>query len=101
MKHFALFVFAASLALAGSGNYRVSLYQPTTVSGMEFKRGDVTLELKDNKALLKQGKNAIEATVTVENSKDKYPSTSVGYKEDNHEIRDIRVGGTTLHVLFQ
>lgn len=100
MKQF-VFIALASLAFAAGGGYHLSLYQPSSVSGTELKRGDVTLELKDNMARLKQGKTMVEAPVKVENSNYKYPNTQVGYKGNSHEISDITVGGTTLHVLFE
>ena len=101
IKRFVLIALASSLALIGASNYKVPLYQPSAVNGMELKRGDVSLELTDTKAVLKQGKNMVEASVKIETANQKYQQTQVGYKEDNHEIKDIALGGTTTHVLFQ
>jgi hypothetical protein len=100
IKRFALLALAGSLALVAASNYRVSIYQSSSVNGMELKRGDVTLELKDNKAVLKQGKNTVEASVKVETGTQKYQQTQVGYKEGSHEIKDITLGGTTTKILF-
>lgn len=101
-KRFVLFGLVGSLALFAAGNnYHVALYQPTAVNGTELKRGEVTLELKDTKAVLKQGKTTVEASVKVETVGQKYQRTEVGYKEDHHEIKDIALGGTTTHLLFQ
>ena len=101
LKRFVLLGLMGSVALLAASNYRVSLYQPTTVNGTSLKRGDVTLEWNDTKATLKQGKTSVEASVKVETASQKYQRTQVGYKEDNHEIKDIALGGTTTHLLFQ
>ncbi len=103
IKRIALLFAVVSLAVASAGNsFRVSLYQPTMVNGTEFKAGEAKLELKDDKAVIRQGKTSVEASVKVEENKGKYVYTIVGYKEGtNHEIKDICVAGTTTHILFQ
>lgn len=99
IKRSLLLISAISLAMAGGANtVRVDLYQPTTINGTTFKAGEAKLEIQDGKVVLHQGKTSAEATVTVENSKEKYRLTTVGYKEQ--QIKDICVGGTTTHILF-
>src|SRR5207244_1821914 len=61
--------------------WRLELYQPTTVAGTTLKAGDVKLELKDNKAVLKQGKIVVEASVKTETASQKFLYTAVGYKK--------------------
>ena len=102
-KRIALLFAVVSLAVASAGNsFRVNLYQPTTVNGTEFKAGEAKLELKDDKAVIRQGKTSVEASVKVEENKGKYVYTIVGYKDNSsHEIKDICVAGTTTHILFQ
>jgi hypothetical protein len=102
-KRFLLLFAVISMGVAtAADSFRVNLYQPTVVSGTEFKAGDVKLELKDNKAVLKQGKTTAEATVKVESNKAKYLFTTVGYKEGaDHKIKDICLAGTTTHVVFE
>src|ERR1017187_4163226 len=103
IRRFAILLSALSLAVASAAgnNFRVDLYQPTVVNGTNFKPGEAKLEIKDNKALLKQGKITAEASVKVEANKDKYLYTTVGYKDGNtHEIKDICVAGTTTHIVF-
>jgi hypothetical protein len=97
-----LFLSLISLALASAADkadkFGVNLYQATVVNGTTFKAGDAKIEITGGKALLKQGKLAVEVPVTVELAKDKYPDTRVGYRAD--QIRDICVGGTNKHILF-
>jgi len=102
-KKFLLLSSVISLAVASAGNmFKVDLYQPTTINGTTFKAGEAKLELKDNKAVLHQGKTTAEASIKVETNKTKYVLTTVGYKEGtDHQVKDICVAGTTTHVLFE
>jgi len=68
-----------SLAVASAaGSFRVELYQPTVVNGITLKAGETKVELQENKVVLKQAKNTVEAAVKVETNKDKYTYTTVG-----------------------
>ena len=102
-KRLLLLTSVISLAVASAGNmFKVDLYQPTVINGTTFKAGEAKLELKDNKAVLHQGKTTAEATVKVEQNKTKYALTTIGYKEGaDHQVKDICVAGTTTHVLFE
>ncbi|HLG99794.1 MAG TPA: hypothetical protein VKX49_26025 [Bryobacteraceae bacterium] len=95
-----LFTVAASIANAAS-SYHVNLYKPTTVNGTELKPGDCKLELQADKVILKQGKTTVETKVTVQNAEQKFALTTVGYEDSsNNQLRDLRLGGTTLKLLF-
>jgi|SRR5579862_4440277 len=102
-KRAALLFSVLSLAAAGAANsFRVDFYQPTVVNGTAFKTGEAKLEIKENKAVLHQGKTTAEAAVKIEENKNKYLYTTVGYKEGaDHQIKDICVAGTTTHIWFQ
>lgn len=102
-KRSLLFLSVFSLAVASAASVNLNLYQPTTVNGTEFKAGEAKLELlKDGKAVLKQGKLSAEVPVKVEANKDKYNYTSVTYKDgSDHQIKDIKVGGSTKHIIFE
>jgi hypothetical protein len=91
-----------SLAVASAANVNLTLIQPTVVNGTQFKPGEAKLELKDNKAVLKQGKLTAEVPVKIEANGNKYQFTSVGYKEGaDHQIKEIFIGGTTKHIVFE
>jgi hypothetical protein len=100
IKQAILLFSAVALAAAANNSFRVDLYQPTVVNGTTFKPGEAKLELKDNKAVLRQGKTSVEVDVKVEANKDKYRYTTVGYQEGEQKIKDISVGGTNTHILF-
>lgn len=101
-KRAMLLLSVFSLALASAAGVDLNLIQPTVVNGTEFKPGEAKLELKDNKVVLKQGKLSAEVPVKVETNKDKYRFTSVGYNESgDHQIKEIFLGGTTKHIVFE
>ena len=104
MIHRLLLLFAVvTLAVASAANtFQINFYQPTIVNGTTLKPGEAKLEIKDNKAIVKQGKTQAEATVKIETAKEKYLYTTVGYKDSsNHEIKDITLAGTTTHLIFE
>lgn len=95
-----LFVFA-SLALAvasAATSYNVTFYQPVKINGSELQPGDYKLELKNNTAVIKQGKKIVEAPATVENENQKYKQTVVRLNGD--QVDEIRLGGTEMRVVF-
>ncbi len=102
-KRLFLLFSVISLAVASAANaYKIDLQQPTTVNGTSFKAGEAKIEIKDNKAIIHQGKTMVEASVKVEENKAKYVYTTVGYKEGTgHQIKDICVAGTTTHLFFE
>jgi hypothetical protein len=102
IKRFVLLFSAISLAVVASAanTFRVDLYQPTTINGTTLKAGEAKAEIQEGKIVLRQGKTSVEASIKVENNKDKYSFTSVGYRDD-HKIKDICIGGTTTHIFFE
>jgi hypothetical protein len=91
----------ASIALAvasAASSYNVTFYQPVMVNGSELKAGDYKLEIKDNTAVLKQGKTQTEAPVKVENDSQKYSRTAV--RLNGMQVEEIHIGGTTTRVVF-
>ena len=102
IKRVLLLVSVVSLAVASAAsNFNLNFYQPTVVNGTTLKVGEAKLEVKDNKAIVKQGKTSVEATVKVETANAKYLYTTVGYKDgDGHQIKDITIAGTTTKLVF-
>jgi hypothetical protein len=103
IKRLLLLVSVVSLAVASAAsNFNLNFYQPTTVNGTTLKVGEAKLEIKENKAIVKQGKTSVEASVKVETANAKYLYTTVGYKEgDSHQIKDITLAGTTTKLVFE
>ncbi len=92
----------ATIAFASAATYDVQLFQPSTVEGKELKPGEYKLILENDKAVIKKGKESVEASVKVENGDAKFNSTSVRYVSENGKmkVREIRLGGTNTKVVF-
>lgn len=102
MKKLMLSFAIVALAVAGADTYRVTLVQPSVVSGTELKPGEYKLEVTDSKVMITKGKTAVEAAVKVEKADNKYKSTSVRYANGDGKltVQEIRVGGTTTRLVF-
>ena len=94
--------FALAIASAAA-TYKVTLFQPSIVAGTELKPGEYKIELKENKAVLKGGKNTVEANVRVESGDMKFGSTSVRYSngDGKYHVQEIRLGGTNTKLVFE
>lgn len=103
IKRAALLVSVMGLAIASAAsNFNLNFYQPTVVNGTTLRVGEAKLEIRDNKAIVKQGKTSVEANVKVESAASKYLYTTVGYKDgENHQIKDITLAGTTTKLVFE
>jgi hypothetical protein len=103
IKRLALLVSVVGLAVASAAsNFNLNFYQTTVVNGTTLKVGEAKLEIHDNKAIVKQGKTSVEASVKVETAPNKYLYTTIGYKDgDNHQIKDITLAGTTTKLVFE
>jgi hypothetical protein len=98
---FSLATFALA-AVSAAESHRVTLYSPAVVNGQELKAGEYRLEIEGSKAVLKKGKESVEASVRLENADQKYASTAVRYLtgDGKNKINEIRLGGTKTRVLF-
>ena len=99
----AVIALAGTLVYASDSNYRVNLYRSTIVNGTELKAGEVKVEIRENKAILKQGKTTAETGVKIETGAQKFLSTTVGYGSDSsaNDLQEIRLGGTSTKLLFE
>ena len=88
----------ALVVASAAGNYSVTFNNRVMVNGSELKPGDYKLELKENTAVLKQGKTETEAPVKVQNEGQKFQRTSV--QMNGMQVEEIRIGGTNTRVIF-
>jgi hypothetical protein len=97
-----LIAFATlALTVASAANsFRITLFQDSKFNGTQLKPGEYKIELRENKAVLKQGKIELEATVKVETNSNKYRATSVKYANGS-DIQEIRIGGTATRLVFE
>ncbi len=94
---------ALALAIASAASsYHFSIFQSSYVAGKELKPGDYKIELNGDKAMIKVGKQMLEAAVKVENGTEKFSETSVRYANADGKmtVQEIRLGGTTTKLIF-
>jgi hypothetical protein len=105
MKLTKLMLSFGTLALAiasAASSYHFSLFQPSVVAGKELKPGDYKVELNGDKAIIKAGKQTVEAAVKVETGTEKFSETSVRFDTTNGKmtVQEIRLGGTNTKLVF-
>jgi len=93
------FAFAALGVMSAANHYSVTFYDPVVVNGTTLKAGDYDLELKDNTALIKQGKVMAQSPVKLENDSKKFITNTV--RISGSRIEEIRLGGTHTRVVFE
>jgi len=106
MKLSKLMLSFGTLALAiasAASSYHFSIFEPSFVAGQELKPGDYKVEVNGNKAMIKAGKQVVEASVKVEDGAEKFPETSVRYANSNGKmmLTEIRLGGTHTKLVFE
>jgi hypothetical protein len=96
-----LFTVLGLAAVASAKSYSITLYEPSVIGGAELKPGDYTLELKDERVVIKKGKTTGEAPVKVETADSKYSSTTVRYRngDGKYHIQEIHLGGTNMKLV--
>lgn len=97
-------VFVAMLAMAAvasAKSYSITLYEPSVIGGTELKPGAYSLELKDQKVVIRKGKQMGEAAVKVESADTKFSSTTVRYSngDGKYHIQEIHLGGTNMKLI--
>ncbi len=96
-----LLMFVA-LAVASAKMYKVTLFQPTVLSGTELQPGSYQLNVDNNKVVFTNSKQSVESAVKVEQADKKFPATVVRYAsgEGKNQIQEIRLGGTNVRLVF-
>ena len=93
------FAFAALAVMSAANRYTVTFYDPVVVNGTSLKPGDYNLEIKDNTAIIKQGKITAQAPVKLENDDKKFTTNTV--RITGKQVEEIRLGGTHTRVVFE
>ena len=104
MKKEFLFAFTIiALAIAGAKTHTVNLYQPAKVGTTALEPGTYSIEVRENRAFLRNGKVAAEAEVKVETVERKFDRTAVRYAKgegDTLRVQEIHIGGTREKLVF-
>lgn len=93
------FTFAALAMMSAANRYSVTFYDPVVVNGTSLKAGEYNLEIKDNVAIIKQGKVTAQAPVKLENEDKKFSTNTV--RINGTQVEEIHLGGTHTRVIFE
>lgn len=98
-KSITTLLLAGAMAVFAAGNtYKVNILEDTVVQGKQLKAGQYKVEVENNTATLKHGKNSIEVPAHVEQAQSKYNNTQVQYVDNS--LHEIHVGGSTTRIVF-
>lgn len=86
------------VATAASNRYHVQISQDSVVEGKSIKAGDYKIEIQNNMAVIKQGKQTIQVPAHTESVTKKFTVTEVAYTNSN--IQEIHVGGSRTKIVF-
>jgi len=94
---------AASMSLiwAGAMSSRVTLFQTSSLNGVDLKPGEYKIQVDGDKLTLQNGKTKAEASVKSEQNGEKFGSTSIRYMngDGKMKITEIRIGGTNTKLV--
>jgi hypothetical protein len=93
----------AGLAVASAKTYTVTFYQESKIGSMDLKPGTYSIEVKENRATIRNGKVQGETDVRVETVNRRFPSTTVRMAQgegDSMHVEEIRLGGTKEKLVF-
>jgi hypothetical protein len=92
----------ALTSLAGAASYNFKLFEKVSIDGKELKPGDYKVEVKDNTAVIRSGKESTEVKVRTESAQRKYDSTTVRYSKDGDKtnLEEIHIGGSKTKLVF-
>lgn len=93
---------ALAVASAAGSTHKVTFFEPSFVGGTELKPGEYKVEVTGDKAIIKNGKQTVEAAVKAEDGSEKFNTTSVRYAngDGKFRIQEIRIGGTRTTLVF-
>jgi hypothetical protein len=98
-----LLVFAiAGLAVASAKTYKIDLPQPAVLGDMQLAPGTYSVDVVDQKAVIRNGKMHGEAPVKVETADTKYSTTTLRFSnaDGKMHLQEIHVGGSKTKLVF-
>lgn len=102
MMNKAVFCLLAAAAIASAKSYTVNLFQPALFGNVELKPGAYQVEVKEQTAVIRNGKTIGESPVKVETGDIKFDTTIVRFDNGGGKmkIQEIRLGGTKTKLVF-
>jgi hypothetical protein len=95
-------ILSLAAASAATGNFKITLTQPSVVQGNQLKAGEYRLNVEESKVTIANGKESVQVPVQVENNDKKFDTTAIRYIEEGgkQSISEIRIGGTRTKLIF-
>jgi hypothetical protein len=102
MRRLLLSLTTLALVTASAASYRITLFQPSLISGTQLEPGEYKLEHDSTKVVISRGRQRVEASVKVETSDTPFSSTSVRYvvRDGKSRVQEIRLGGTRTRLVL-
>lgn len=94
----AFIVGGTMVVSAASNKYHVHLLEDVMVDGKAIKAGEYTIEMLNNIAVIKQGKQTIEVPAHAESLEKKVDSTTL--RSTGNKLEEIQIGGSRTKILF-
>ena len=91
-------IVGGMLATAATKGYRVHILEDSVVEGNSLSSGEYRIELRNDTAVIKQGKQTLEVPAHSESVTNKFSDTELVY--DNHKLQEIHVGGSRVKIVF-
>jgi hypothetical protein len=88
----------ALVVASAASSYKVNIFEKSTLNGKELTPGEYKVQIKDNVAVLTQGKTVTEVPVKVVATDTKNRTSSVKYVDGT--IKEMRLEGTNKKLVF-
>jgi hypothetical protein len=92
----------ALAAFAASNTFHVTFDSAAWIGTSEVKPGNYKIQIEGDKAVLKSGKNVIEAPAKLETANHKFQTSGVVLNTVNNKptVEEIQIGGTNERIVF-
>lgn len=94
----AFIVVGITAATAASNKYHVHIFQDLMVDGKIIKAGEYTIEMQNNTAVMKEGRQTIEVPAHTESATNKVNSTTL--TSTDNKLEEIQIGGSRTKIVF-
>jgi hypothetical protein len=91
-------IVGVTLGSAATKGYRVDIFEDSVVEGNSLKAGEYRIEMQNDVAVIKQGKQTIEVPAHLESGTNKFSATQLLY--DNGKMLEIHLGGSRVTIVF-
>lgn len=97
------FAVAALAVASAKTTYSVDLFQTAMLGSTELAPGHYSVEVNDQKAMVRNGKYHGEAPVKMESADTKYDRTAVVLINEGGQmhIQEIHIGGSKTKLVFE